>query len=185
MEAACRVFWTKGYDDTTTDDLCEATGLGRSSVYNTFESKGHLFVRALEHYVDTMTARQVDVLQEGRLDALARIRRLLEIIIDGEMENRRAGYGSGCFLVNTITALATRDPRVAAIVDKDRERRLVSLRAAIAEGKRDGSITSSADSSGLAWYLMSVVYGMRVSAQSGADEAVLRQIAVTGLVALG
>lgn len=184
VEAACRVFWTKGYDGTTTDDLCEATGLGRSSVYNTFKSKSHLFRRALERYVDTMTARQVTVLCEEGVEGRERIRRLLGIIIDGEMENRREGYGSGCFTVNTITGLAAKDPLVAEILDKDQERRLFSLRTVIAEGRRDGSIASPQDPHGLAWYLVAVIYGMRVSAQSGIGEPVLRQIAETSLAAL-
>ncbi|HEY4569169.1 MAG TPA: TetR/AcrR family transcriptional regulator, partial [Kribbella sp.] len=42
-----RLFWTSGYEATSTQDLCAATGLGRSSVYNTFTSKKALFQRTL------------------------------------------------------------------------------------------------------------------------------------------
>lgn len=184
VEAACRVFWAKGYDGATTEDLCAATGLGRSSVYNTFKSKSHLFRRSLDYYVHTMTARQIAVLGEDDRSALERVRGLLAVIIDGEMESRREGYGSGCFTVNTITGLASKDPLVAEILDKDLERRLFSLRSVIKDGKLDGSITSPRDAQGLAWYLVSVVYGMRVAAQSGVDRRVLDGIAATSLDAL-
>ena len=49
-------FWANGYDATTTEDLCAATGLGRSSIYNTFTSKHELFRRALLRYVDSERA---------------------------------------------------------------------------------------------------------------------------------
>ncbi len=39
LESAMQVFWAKGYESTSLDDLCEATGLGRSSLYAAFGDK--------------------------------------------------------------------------------------------------------------------------------------------------
>ncbi len=185
VEAACRVFWIKGYEATSTGDLCTATGLGRSSIYNTFKSKKDLFLRALSYYVDTMTARQVSLLAEEGRPAAERVRALFSVIIEGEMENRREGYGSGCFTVNTTTQMAASDPQIAEVLNRDLERRLVSLRAVIAEGKRDGSVTSPRATDGLAWYLTALIAGMRVAAQSGADRSALEQVAASGADTLG
>ncbi|GHH90534.1 TetR/AcrR family transcriptional regulator [Streptomyces capillispiralis] len=184
VEAACHVFWAKGYEATSTEDLCKATGLGRSSIYNTFKSKKDLFLLALSYYVDTMTTRQVSLLAEEGRPAAERIRRLFSVIIESEMENRREGCGSGCFTVNTTTALAASDPQVAEVLNRDLERRLVSLRAVIAEGGRDGSVTSPQPVEGLAWYLTALIAGVRVAAQSGADRSALDQIAASGMDAL-
>ncbi|WP_326675069.1 TetR/AcrR family transcriptional regulator [Streptomyces sp. NBC_01237] len=184
VRAACRVFWAKGYEGTSTQDLCEATGLGRSSIYNTFKSKNHVFLRALSYYVDTMTGRQIAILDQEGPSAAERLRELLSVIVDSEMENRRSGYGSGCFTVNTITGLAASDPKVADVLEKDLERRLTSLRAVVAEGKRDGSVGSPRAAEGLAWYVTAVISGMRIAAQSGADRTVMEDIARSGLDAL-
>ncbi|CAM5616019.1 TetR/AcrR family transcriptional regulator OS=Streptomyces alboniger OX=132473 GN=CP975_28210 PE=4 SV=1 [Streptomyces alboniger] len=58
LDAAMHAFWVKGYEATSTQDLCEATGLGRSSIYNTFSSKHALFRRALARYMDAMNTGQ-------------------------------------------------------------------------------------------------------------------------------
>lgn len=50
LDAALRVFWAKGYDGTTIDDLVAAMGLGRPSLYATFGDKEALFARCLDHY---------------------------------------------------------------------------------------------------------------------------------------
>ncbi|MFI6289137.1 TetR/AcrR family transcriptional regulator [Streptomyces sp. NPDC051018] len=184
VDAASRVFWSKGYEATSTQDLCDATGLGRSSIYNTFTSKHHLFLRALTHYAGTMTDRQARLLDEGAGTGLERIRALLALIVRSEMESREGGVSVGCFTVNTLTALAARDAGVAEVLEKDLRRRLALLRAVVEDGRRDGSITSARDAEGLAWYLVSVISGMRVAAQAGAGRVELDQIAAAGVDAL-
>ena len=39
LEAAKVVFWKKGYDATTTDDLRHAMSIGRQSLYDSFGGK--------------------------------------------------------------------------------------------------------------------------------------------------
>ncbi|OOC53236.1 MULTISPECIES: TetR/AcrR family transcriptional regulator [Nocardiopsis] len=184
IQRACREFWAKGFDGTSTADLCQATGLTRSSLYNTFHSKEHLFRRALSHYVNTMTARQGTVLDASGSSGLERIRSLLTVIVDDETANQESGHGSGCFTVNTITTIASRNPDIARVVEADLHRRLSSLRLAIMDGQLDGSIAADRDPGDLAWYVTSLVYGMRVAAQSGAGRTALEGIASTGIEAL-
>ena len=40
-----QVFWSKGYEAASLDDLCEGTGLNRSSLYAAFGDKHALFAR--------------------------------------------------------------------------------------------------------------------------------------------
>jgi AcrR family transcriptional regulator len=47
---AIRVFWAKGYDGVTIDDLVEGMGVGRPSLYAVFGDKQALFLRCLEEY---------------------------------------------------------------------------------------------------------------------------------------
>jgi len=62
LERAMQVFWAKGYESTSLDDLCEATGLGRSSLYAAFGDKHGLCLRALDRYEEGSAARINDAL---------------------------------------------------------------------------------------------------------------------------
>jgi TetR/AcrR family transcriptional repressor of nem operon len=184
VDAAMRTFWANGYEATTTRELCDATGLGRSSIYNTFTSKHELFKRALVRYIETMTATQLAILDDQQRPAVERIHALFATIIEGELENRRDGRSLGCLTVNTTVELAGRDPEAAGMLERDLERRLVALRAVVAAGQRDGDIASGRDPGALARYLNTVIGGMRVAGQGGADRAALESIAATTLDAL-
>ncbi|MEU6126388.1 TetR/AcrR family transcriptional regulator [Streptomyces sp. NPDC047123] len=184
LDAAMHAFWMNGYEATSTQDLCDATGLGRSSIYNTFTSKHDLFRRALGRYMATMNAGQAEILDDVERSATERLRALFDRIVDGEFEHRRDGHSIGCLTVNTTVELAGRDPEAAGILERDLTARLSALRATIRTGQRDGDITSTRDADALARYLNAVIGGMRVSAQGGADRATLQSIAETALDAL-
>ncbi|MGY1583740.1 TetR/AcrR family transcriptional regulator [Streptomyces sp. MN13] len=184
LDAAMRTFWEKGYEATSTQDLCDATGLGRSSIYNTFKSKHDLFERALAHYIDTMTTAQLALLEDTRLSGAERVRALFAWVVDGETEHRAGGRSLGCLTVNTTVELAGRDDRAAELLEHDTARRLAALRAAVEAGRRDGSITSPRDSASLARFVNAAIGGMRVSSQGGADRATLEAIAEVTMDAL-
>ncbi|TQM80286.1 TetR family transcriptional regulator [Saccharothrix saharensis] len=184
LDAAMRTFWVNGYEATSTEDLCRATGLGRSSIYNTFGSKHELFKRALVRYTELMTANQVAMLEDETRSPRQRLRDLLDGIVAGEAENRRDERGIGCLTVNTTVELAGRDREAAELVDRDQRRRLDGLRAVIAAGLRNGEFRSGRDPVELARFVNAVIAGIRVAGQGGADIPTLKAIADTALDAL-
>jgi AcrR family transcriptional regulator len=54
LDSAARLFWAKGYADTTLDELSAAMGMGRPSIYNAFGDKEALFLLALRRYRETV-----------------------------------------------------------------------------------------------------------------------------------
>jgi TetR/AcrR family transcriptional repressor of nem operon len=50
VDKAMDLFWRQGYAGTTPQELASELGIGKGSLYNTFESKHALFMRALRRY---------------------------------------------------------------------------------------------------------------------------------------
>jgi TetR/AcrR family transcriptional regulator, transcriptional repressor for nem operon len=142
VDAAMEVFWEKGYEATTTQDLCERTGLGRGSLYNAFGSKHRLYEESVRRYAETWAARQLALLSEPG-DVRARLRRLMIGVIDADLDDpgRR-----GCLALNAAVEVSGRDGEVPALVRKqfdDLEQALTDL---VTVGQRAGELRSPASS---------------------------------------
>ncbi|WP_433246347.1 TetR/AcrR family transcriptional regulator [Actinomadura nitritigenes] len=179
VEAAMRAFWERGYEATSTQELCEATGLGRSSIYNTFSSKHDLFTRALTRYMDVRTANAVEVLEDAGRPVRERLRTVLGWAVEAPAEDP-----VGCLVVNTMIEMAPRDEDVAGHLRRDQEKRLAALRGAIEAGQRSGEIDAGRDADALAHFVVAAIAGMRVAARGGADGRTLRAIADTAMAAI-
>ena len=178
VEAAMHAFWIAGFEATSTQDLCEATGLGRSSIYNTFKSKRDLFERALRHYME-LTAASYTELLEGPGTAKEKLAELFRRAIEDESRD-----GLGCLVVNTGIELAPRDPRIAELLARDHRRRLEVLRATVRAGQLDGEIDPDRDPSDVAQFVIATIGGIRVAARSGQGREALEAVARTALRAI-
>lgn len=50
LEVASTIFHQKGYNGTSIDEILKATGLSRSSLYDSFKDKHSLYLQSLEFY---------------------------------------------------------------------------------------------------------------------------------------
>jgi TetR/AcrR family transcriptional regulator, transcriptional repressor for nem operon len=105
LAAALQVFWRQGYEATSLDDLTQAMGISRSSLYACFGSKRGVLLAALESYAAAAQAR-LQALADGPAEQVLPVM-LESIAIPADSAN-------GCMLVNCITELAPKDPDVAA-----------------------------------------------------------------------
>ena len=176
VATAMDVFWANGYAATTPQQLVDALGIGRGSLYNAFGSKHALFERALAHYVEQETMRLVDVL-EGEGSARERVRAALDLVITAARRDRR-----GCLVTNAAVELAGRDGVVGAVVRRALRRQEAAFRAAVEDGQRTGEIARDRDSDALAALFLATANGIRVVAKAGAErldgltEEVLRSL---------
>jgi TetR/AcrR family transcriptional repressor of nem operon len=153
-------FWDKGYAGTSAQDLVDATGLGRGSLYNAFKSKHDLFEAALRRYDEARTARLVKLLEEGEAPARERIRSVLLEVVDEE--TAEAGGSHGCLVVNSAMELAGRDPEVTAVVRDTFTRLAAAFAVCVGQGHRDGTMERGQDPAVLALHLLNTMYGLRV-----------------------
>jgi len=104
------VFWEKGFNGTSIDDLCRAVGVPKPSIYATFGDKETILVQALELYTSRTPQKNSET---WRLDLPLR-ERLVELIMETDRCLAPAGQAmpTGCFMVNTITEFTGVSERV-------------------------------------------------------------------------
>ncbi len=174
LERATRVFWTRGFKHTSLDDLCEATGLNRSSLYAAFGNKRDLYLRALARYEDGSAARIVKAL-EGRP-----IREGLTDFLDGLIDAIVEGPGRrGCFIGNCAAELGRLDRTAAARVRGSLARIEGCFRVALDRAGARGELSGRAQPHALARFITVAVQGLRVYGKVNADRAALRDVAAT------
>ena len=179
VEKAMHAFWEHGYEATSTQDLCAATGLGRSSVYNTFTSKRALFERSLAHYTDTQLGKRQAIL-DGPGTAAERLAAVLDQAVEDDLESRRRG----CLVVNTLAELGVPDDEVGVALRNDTERNLAMFAEVIREGVLDGSLGDGLDPGAVAEFLLGTISGLRVMARRGTSRDSMHAVADIALKAI-
>lgn len=179
LDSVAAEFRIHGFADTSTEQLCEAAGLRRSSLYNAFTSKEELFVQALQRYVEVVALQQEAILTDAKLDGGTRLWRIVEMVVNEEWAARKNGHAAGCMTVHTFMSPDIRksDTRVQAILDHDLSHRISLLTEAAKVGQRDGSVRPQSSPEDVATLIVTVVSGLRVIAQTGAEPAQLHRIA--------
>ncbi|WP_035750271.1 TetR/AcrR family transcriptional regulator [Arthrobacter sp. 35W] len=117
VSAARDCFWRQGYEETSLADLERATGLNRSSLYNTFSSKRGLYDLAVQDYLDAVVRPRLEPLltaQPGSHAAAGCFRTMSAWVAASAAET---GSAPGCLLLNSAAGLAAHDERQRAVVD--------------------------------------------------------------------
>lgn len=170
LEHAMNVFWAKGYEGASLQDLLDAMKIARGSLYKAFTDKRSIYLAALDRYDQTVVQRGIDILRDPKLgDGATRIRLLLEDVRTAVVErnDRR-----GCFLCNAAVDQASLDPVIQAKVIAMMKRLERAINSALKESKPAGRWSSKRRAQA-ALALNNASMGLRVLARSGYSPAEL------------
>ncbi|MET0704514.1 MAG: TetR/AcrR family transcriptional regulator [Mycobacterium sp.] len=163
IAAARDQFWSAGYAGTSLDDLTEATGLGRGSLYGAFGDKHELFLRALDDYRGIVMSR---VTADLRQDGVGAYRRLV-----GHIRNMAdtvpADAKRGCLMAKSAAELGSTDKEVLQRVKRSLQQYQSELQAVIEDAQRDGDIAATADAEELALLVLTFLRGSEALRKSG------------------
>lgn len=134
---AMDLFWRRGYEATSVQDLVEHTGVGRRSMYDTFGDKHSLYLRALDRY---LTLTEDGFREKAAADGLSAIRSLFSLLLESPADDFR-----GCLFVNSSTELGPSDDAVAERLAQHSAVARETLAGMIRQGQRDGSVTDRID----------------------------------------
>lgn len=161
------LFWQKGYEGTSYQDLTAATGLGKGSLYAAFGNKKALYLRALDSYILREVEHYGATLVEKHHSAPAawrgRISEFLNLAISAVADRRDR---RGCFLCNAAVDLAPFDHDVEAAVLAAFAKIRAALLTVLSEPCPDPEARVAA-----AEHVLAVYFGLRVMAKAGVPVA--------------
>jgi TetR/AcrR family transcriptional regulator, transcriptional repressor for nem operon len=172
VRASRDLFWSQGYAGTSLDDLGEATGLGRGSLYNTFGDKHTIFLRSLDDYCTEASDGVRAQLRDPEVAAYDRLVAHVEAITASTAAERR-----GCLMAKSAAELSATDPDVTKQVKRTLDAWLRELTATISEAQRDGDIDPEVDPRALASLLLAVLRGIEALRKGGASVATINAAA--------
>jgi TetR/AcrR family transcriptional repressor of nem operon len=175
LERALEAFWTRGYEATSVDDLCDVTGLSRSSLYSTFGGKRDLLLRAVDRYSDKRTP----VIAAALAKPLP-VRETVATLLSGFIDQIVSGPGRrGCFLGNCAAELPRSDRVAMARVRTGLARTEATFREALSRARERQELAVETDVAALARFLTAGIQGLRLVGKVNPDRATLQDIAAT------
>lgn len=179
LDAAVLVFWEKGYDGASIEDLTEAMGINRPSLYSTFGSKRELFIQAIDRYAATHGNRAFSAFRLEP-DNRKAVERFFEASIECATED---GKPRGC-LINTIaTEAAENDAELRDKLSKMLSKTDTAMAKRI-KANQDDVTSKIHDPEGLARMAHSVTHSIMTRARAGASRQELADIANSFMAAL-
>ncbi len=174
------LFSSKGYSETSMEDIVKATGVSRYGLYGTFGTKRELFEQALDRYADSM----------GKQAFL----RLLEP--DASLDNIRAIFkervsdmcceeeSKGCLFIHTAMELAPKDDDLRDVLQRFMRRMSKLFSVGLESAKAKGEVRAELDVIAAGDLLTSTMFGLAVLGRSGFSREVLDGIVENTLRAM-
>src|SRR4030081_1101388 len=138
LRKAIRLFSQQGFAATSTDDLMRVMEVERQSMYDTFDDKRALLLKALELYV-TESVHSINVERPG--SALAAVQNALVTFA----QRKDLSSAEGCMGLNAISEFGQRDAGVTRITRNAARRQRQTLMRALTRAKKQREIRSDAD----------------------------------------
>ncbi|MBV9211657.1 MAG: TetR/AcrR family transcriptional regulator [Acidobacteria bacterium] len=172
LQKAMEVFWSRGYEAASIQDLVEQMGINRQSLYDTFGDKHALYLQALDRYREVEGRKLFEL-----LDRSGSVRKALRQLFQGVVED---SFGDverrGCFIGNAMSELAGRCKETANRTCGNMAAAEEALYRALLRGKKEGEIKGSRNLRAVARFLYSSLQGLQLMAKATQDRKTLEDV---------
>ncbi len=169
------VFMRQGYDAASLDDLTEAMGINRPSLYAVFGNKGALYNAALRHYAAKGTERTMAALAAAD-DIITGTQNLIR-----EWARKMAAGGEGCLVVASAAQCGRRARAGDAPIENTTHRIVAEissrLHAGFAAAQERGRLNAEVDAKALAHYVAGLIQGLTTFARTSGNPKAVRDMA--------
>lgn len=177
LDKALAVFWEKGYEGASLQDLTEAMGINRPSLYSAYGNKESLFLKAIDRYLEKNSCF-LEYLEEP--DIRKGIENLFRWKADALTDPCTP---HGCMMVTGALACSDETSRIREELAKRRceSQKLVQQR--LERAQAEGQLPKDIDAAAFSRYLGAVSYGMSILASSGATSEQLHEVVTIAMQA--
>ncbi len=180
LTKAVALFSSKGYSETSMEDIVQATGVSRYGLYGTFGNKRELFEQALDRYADGMGKQSFLRLLEPDA-SLSHIRAIFEARVEDmccEEENK------GCLFIHTAMEMAPKDADLREVLHRFMRRMGKAFSVGLESAKARGEIREDVDVGEAGELLTSTMFGLAVLGRAGFSRETLDGIVDNTLAAM-
>jgi TetR/AcrR family transcriptional regulator, transcriptional repressor for nem operon len=177
LDKAMQVFWHKGYEATSVEDLLKAMDLNRGSLYDTFGDKRQLFLKVMDRYCTSFVGPKLSLLDQPG-PALPTLHRFINGMIEGGLADPQR---RGCFISNTVMELSPHEEEIAGRLRRALKVVEDAFFKVLARAKEQGELKDDKDPRALARFLTTMMQGTVVMIKAGTSADVVKQTTETGL----
>ncbi|WDM17093.1 TetR/AcrR family transcriptional regulator [Streptomyces lavenduligriseus] len=157
----------RGYGATSIQDLVDALGVERGSLYGTFGDKRRFYLEAVRLYWEVYERHLTAALDTGPLlpalrEILTHPVRLDELISD-------MGVPQGCLVGNTTAELVPQDGDATEVVTRSYRRFTDIVAGALRRAQAAGEVTDTSSPEAQAQLLLYIVQGLSLVSRAGLD----------------
>ncbi|MFG2127414.1 TetR/AcrR family transcriptional regulator [Streptomyces sp. NPDC048751] len=181
LDTVVRLFWRQGVATTGIQDIVNATGLNRSSLYATYGGKQELYRAALERYVQNRSRPTLGRLEEDDR-GLPAVTDFFTALIETRCTGEYAQWG--CMVSNAHAGTENSDPDVRALLDRQHQRLRDALHTALRSAQRRQQLAEGVDPGATADILALLAHGVNLRSRAGADAQQLQATVAAAITAV-
>ncbi|MEE9375660.1 MAG: TetR/AcrR family transcriptional regulator [Rhizobiaceae bacterium] len=164
LDAAVEVFWAKGYDGSSLDDLTKAMGINRPSLYSTFGDKRSLYLDALAAYGAGIGSAPVVAFDEAA-DPREAVSAFLTVLV--ENQTRSGDRAQGCLMASCAATTAGEIPEVGDMLAIGAKAASIILERGFEKFKQEKQLPASFSSKAKAGLLLDIMHGFAYRSRAG------------------
>lgn len=180
LDRTMRLFWARGYQATSVQDLMKAAGVRKQSLYGAFGNKRSLFLKCLDVY-SQQTLSEIQRMLTETDSAFEGIERVMRFVTQSP-ESKKCP--PGCLMANTALEVGLKDPDIATEVRRMFRATERILADAVRKAQSQGDAASNLDPAAVAQGLANTINGIRVLEKTGASRQQIRAVVDTALAAI-
>lgn len=171
LHKAMELFWSRGYEAASIQDLVKHMGINRQSIYDTFGSKHALYLQALDRYREIEGRKLFDLLERP-----GPVKKALRQLFAGVVEKALCDGKRGCFMGNAMSERAGHCKETAARTCSNKTAAEDAFYCALLRGKKQGELKRVRDPRAVARFLFNNLQGLVLMAKATRDRKALEDV---------